>query len=105
RSRAELVARSTHEQLGLIAGVQKLISVHTRLLRICGHRSDRNSEADGFAHARIGAGDAQSNCSAEGESRADERTVKLTVGEVERGADVIAFPNPVIVFCLAQSRT
>lgn len=103
RSRAELVTRSADEQLWLIAGLQKFIGVNTRFFRICSHGSDWNSQANRSADTRIGAGSAQSDRGTERESGENQRQVQLRVEPVERGADVVDFPDAVIMFSLAQS--
>ena len=103
-ARAELIARSTHEQFGLAAVAEKIQSVNARLFRIGSDRRNRDSYANHGANSRVGTRRSQSNRRAKRKSRKDQRQVKLGIEPVKRSAHVFDLPLALVVFALAQAR-
>src|SRR5579872_170187 len=103
-ARAELVARSTHEQLGLEAVAQKIESINAGLFRVGSDRRNGNSYANHSANSRVGTSRSQSNRRAKRKSREDQRQMKFGIEPVKRSAHVFDLALALVVFALAQAR-
>jgi len=102
-SRAELVAGSTHEQLGLRTIMEEFERVYARIFGIGGDRSDWNSQADCRTDSRVWAGGPQTNGSPEREPSKNQRQMVLRIQPLERSLNVFDFTFPIVVFAFAQS--
>jgi hypothetical protein len=105
RSRAELVARSTHKKLRLGAIAQEVKGIGAGQLGISGHGNYRRSHADRRFHSRICARSCQADRGSERKSSEYRRQVKFVIQPVERRADVVDFAGAIVMLTLTESST
>jgi hypothetical protein len=95
--RAKAVAIATDEELGLGAGGEEIEVVVAAL-----DGGDGSADSNKGADARVGAGNPQSDGSAEGEAGEDEREMEFVVEPVEGGAHVVLLTVTVVMFASTQ---
>jgi hypothetical protein len=100
--RGELIARTTHEKLGLGGSAEEIEVVDAIVFSICdgdGGQSQGNEGGD----AIVGIGGAEADGGSEGKSRKDDGEREFGLDPIESGADVFDFADAVGVLALAQS--